>query len=86
MSSIFIQNITTETKLTRHWKIRDQIDTIEMLEIKLKYAVKDMNQTRSLLIYIYIYDLFWVFTAYQKKLVKTPRISLGNWFWFCTVK
>ena len=55
MSSIFIQNITTETKLTRHRKIRDQIDTIEMLEIKLKYAVKDMNQTRSLLIYIYIY-------------------------------
>ena len=40
MSSIFIQDITTETKLTRHLKLRDQIDTIERLKTKLKYVVK----------------------------------------------
>jgi len=31
-------------KLTWHWKVRDQIDTIERLGAKLTYGVKDMNQ------------------------------------------
>ena len=31
------------TKLTWHWKVRDQIDTIERLEIKLKYGAKDRD-------------------------------------------
>jgi len=38
-SSIFIQKITTWTKLTHNWKIKDQIDAIERLGIKLKYNV-----------------------------------------------
>ena len=37
----FIQEIMTETKLIRYWKVKDQIDTIEKLEIKLKYSVKN---------------------------------------------
>ena len=48
MSGIFIQNITIETKLIRHWKVRDQIDTIKSLETKLKYGVKDKDQICSL--------------------------------------
>ena len=39
MSSIFIQDIIVGTKLTWDWKVRDQIDTIEKLGIKLKYGV-----------------------------------------------
>ena len=48
MSSIFIQDITVKTKLTQNWKVRDQIDTIERLETKLKYGVKDRDQICSL--------------------------------------
>ena len=48
MSSIFIQDITVETNLTWDWKVRDQIDTIEKLETKLKYGVKDIDQICSL--------------------------------------
>ena len=51
MSSIFIQKITTDTKLKRHQKVRDQIDIIERLKTKLKYGVKDKNQIRNLSIY-----------------------------------
>ena len=40
---IFIQKITVETKLTQYRKVRDHIDTIERLETKLKYGVKDRN-------------------------------------------
>ena len=35
-------------KLTRHWKVRDQIDTIEMLGTKLKYNVKNRDQICNL--------------------------------------
>ena len=38
------------TKLIRHWKVGDQIDTIEMLGIKLKYGVKVRDQICSLLL------------------------------------
>ena len=31
MLAIFIQDIIAETKLTRHWNVRDQIDTIKKL-------------------------------------------------------
>ena len=34
-------------KLTRHQKNRNQIDTIEKLETKLKCDVKDRDQLRS---------------------------------------
>ena len=34
--------------MIRHWKVGDQIDTIEMLEIKLKYNIKDRDQICSL--------------------------------------
>ena len=44
MLVISIQEITVMTKLTWHWKVRDQIDTIERLGTKLKYGVKDRNQ------------------------------------------
>ena len=37
-----------ETKLTRHWKVKDQIDINKMLEAKLKYDVKDRDQICSL--------------------------------------
>ena len=37
-----------ETKLTRHWKVKDQIDKNKMLEAKLKYDVKDRDQICSL--------------------------------------
>ena len=36
------------TKLTQHRKVRDQINTIERLETKLKYGVKDRDQICSL--------------------------------------
>ena len=34
--------------MTGHWKVRDQIYTIEKLGTKLKYGLKDMNQICSL--------------------------------------
>ena len=38
---IFLSNeITTMTKLTQYWKVKNQIDTIEMLETKLKIDVE----------------------------------------------
>ena len=40
----FIQNITEVIKLTQLWKFEDQINTIKILEIKLKYGIKNMNQ------------------------------------------
>ena len=46
--AISIQEITVMTKLTWHWKVRDQIDTIERLRTKLKYSVKNRNQIHSL--------------------------------------
>ena len=39
ISSILIQKITVRTKLIGYWKVKDQIDTIERLGIKLKYGV-----------------------------------------------
>ena len=36
MSAIFIQKITTKTRLTRQWNVINQIDTIEKLYTKLK--------------------------------------------------
>ena len=48
MSVISIQKITVKTKLTQHKKIRDQIDTIEILKTKSKYGVKDRDQICSL--------------------------------------
>ena len=50
--SISIQEITAWTKLTQHWKFRDQINTIERFMTKLKYIVKDKNQIPSLPKYI----------------------------------
>ena len=38
----------TRTKLTWYWKVRDQIDTIEILGIKLEYNIKDRDQICSL--------------------------------------
>ena len=49
MSLIFIQDIIVGTKLTRDWKVKDQIDTIETFWTKLKYGVKDRDQMCSLL-------------------------------------
>ena len=37
-SSIFIQKIMARAKLTHYWKVKDQIDTIVRLGIKLKYG------------------------------------------------
>ena len=48
MSAIFIQKVTVRTKLTQYRKVRDQINTIEMLETKLKYGVKHRDQICSL--------------------------------------
>ena len=45
MSAIFIQDIMVGTKLIRHWKVRNQIDTIEKLETKLKYSCKLQGRT-----------------------------------------
>ena len=36
------------TKSTRHWKVRNQIDTIEKLEAKLKYGINNRDQIYSL--------------------------------------
>ena len=47
-SSIFIQKITVMTKLTRYRNVRDQINKIEKLRIKLKYDVYDTYQIRSI--------------------------------------
>ena len=49
MSTISIQEITVKTKLTQYQKVRDQIDTIERLNTKLKYDVNNRGQIRSLL-------------------------------------
>ena len=69
MSSIFIQKITIRTKLTRYWKVRDQIDTIQRLRTKLKYALKNRDQICSLsffeikikIVYPYYYYYFYLF-------------------------
>ena len=37
-----------ETKLIRHWNVRDQTDTIERLEMKLKYDIKDGDKISGL--------------------------------------
>ena len=47
-SDFSIQEIITETKLTRHWKVRNQINTIKMLGTKLKYDIQDGDQICSL--------------------------------------
>ena len=31
-----------------HWKVKNQINTYEKLETKLKYGIKDMDQIYSL--------------------------------------
>ena len=41
--AISIQKITIETKLTQYRMVRDHIYTIERLETKLKYGIKDRN-------------------------------------------
>ena len=38
----------TRTKLTWYCKVRDQIDTIEILGFKLEYNIKDRDQICSL--------------------------------------
>ena len=63
MSDFSIQKIIAWTKLIWHWKVRDQINTIEKLETKLiydmisfqkkkkknlKYDIKDRDQICSL--------------------------------------
>ena len=40
--------IMTGIKLTWHWKVRDQIDTIERLGAKLTYGVKERDQLCNL--------------------------------------
>ena len=42
-SDFSIHQITAWTKLARHRKVRDQLDTIEKLETKLKSSLKDWN-------------------------------------------
>ena len=44
-SDFSVQRITAETKLTYHWEVMDQIDTIEKLETKLRYSVKDRDHS-----------------------------------------
>ena len=56
-SAVSIQEITTRTKSTQHKKVRDQIDTIESLGTKLKYSVKDRDQTYSLPSFFFIKKL-----------------------------
>ena len=48
MSAICIQEIMIMIKLTQYWKVRNQINTIKKLEIKLKYDIKDRDQIHSL--------------------------------------
>ena len=52
--SISIQKITALTKLTRHWKVKNQIDTTERLGNKLKYGVRDRDQIRNLPLNIFL--------------------------------
>ena len=47
-SIISIHYLTVGTILTQYQKLRDQIDTIERLGIKLKYDIKDKNQLCNL--------------------------------------
>ena len=49
MSTILIQEITVKTKLTQYQKDRDQIDTIERLNVKLKYNINNKDQIHRLL-------------------------------------
>ena len=44
-SDFSVQRITAEAKLTHHWEVIDQIDTIEKLEAKLRYSVKDRDHS-----------------------------------------
>ena len=45
------KGITKGIKLIQHWKIMDQIDTIERIGTKLTYSVKDKVQLYSLPLY-----------------------------------
>ena len=47
-SDFSIHEITAGTKLTRHKKVKDQIDASERLGTKLKYGVKDKDHLCSL--------------------------------------
>ena len=62
--SVFsINHFTVETILTQYQKVRDQINTIEMLMTKLKYGVKDKDQFYNLpfLIFMLIRNLTHIF-------------------------
>ena len=48
MSIFDTSNFSIQEIMTRHWKVRDQIDTIERLGTKLKYSVKDREQIHNL--------------------------------------
>ena len=73
-SDFSIQEITAKTKFTRHWKVRNQIDTIKRLMTKLKNSVKDRNQIRSLLI-IKCKFKFLFFTYELKVIIKNYYLS-----------
>ena len=40
MSAFYIHHLTVGTILTQYQKVRDQIDTFEMLGIKFRYSIK----------------------------------------------
>ena len=52
MLAIFIQDITAETKLTRHWNVRDQIDTIKKLGTE--YVVYPLIKHPNFLLFTYL--------------------------------
>ena len=44
-------HVKKEKRKKKNEKVRDQIDTIKILEIKLKYGIKDREQIRGLLLH-----------------------------------
>ena len=76
-SKIFIKKIAVETKLTEHSNIRDQIDSIERLWTKLKYGIKNNDET---VVYLSLFFFYY----------KVEGITCAFWrvysYWFNGLK
>ena len=75
MLVIFIQDITVETKLTQHWNVRDQIDTIKKLGTE--YVVYPLIKHPNFLPFTYLNYLNKI-NKQKKKTITLPPSPVHN--------
>ena len=63
--------------MIQYWKVKDQIDTIERLEAKLKYGVKDRDQICSLP-FILLGSLYYFIEMYVKIRIEMLGVLLNE--------